>query len=119
MSKKYSINLKAIGHAIVYSSISFAVASVEIPDKFTLLTAAKTQSELQKACDALSIYVRIGALLTLGSTLILWNTDGAEGGIYSILMNGLVMLWIYWSYMDAFRNVAEKRGLEMPTFSLF
>jgi hypothetical protein len=113
------VNLRALGHAMIYSSISFAVASVEIPDKFTLLTVAKTQEQLQAASDALGIYVKIGGLLALGSTLVLGTTEGTEGVIYSLLMNGLVMAWIYQSYQDTFARVAKKRGLEVPCFKLF
>ena len=107
-------NLKALGQAILYSSISFAVASVEMSSKFSVKNFSKDQETLQNAADALSDYMKIGAFWAAGTTLVLGANYGKRGAIYSIVMNGLIMIWIYWSYKKAFAEAAKKHGLTPP-----
>jgi len=113
------LNLKALGEAILYSSISFAVASVEMSSKFSVKNFSKDQETLQNAADALSDYLKIGAFWAVGTTLVLGARYGKEGAFYSVLMNGLILFWVYWSYMKAFRVAAKKNGLHMPTVNIF
>lgn len=113
------LSLKALGEAILYSSISFAVASVEMSSKFSVKNFSKDQETLQNAADALSDYLKIGAFWALGTTLVLGARYGKEGAFYSVLMNGLILFWVYWSYMKAFRVAAKKYGLHMPVVNIF
>lgn len=115
----WQINLKALGHAITYSSISFAIANLEIPDKFTLFKSVKTQEDLNVVNEELARYIRIALFLTVGTTLILWTMAGWEGVLYSILANLAVIYWIYSGYRTSFFEVAKKKGLEVPKFRIF
>lgn len=113
------VNLKALGNAILYSSISFAIASVEMSSKFSVKNFAKDQETLQNAADALSDYLKIGAFWALGTTLVLGSSYGKQGAFWSLLMNGIILFWVYWSYKKAFKMAADKYHLKIPTVNIF
>jgi len=117
--RKGGINLKALGNSILYSSISFAIASVEMSSKFSVKNFSKDQETLQHAADSLSDYIKIGSLWGVGTTLVTTASYGLEGALDSIGFNGILMLWVFWSYMKAFRYAATKYGLKMPKVNLF
>lgn len=112
------INVKALGNSILYSSISFAIASVEMSSKFSVKNFSKDQETLQHAADSLSDYIKIGSLWGVGTTLVLGANYGVEGVMDSIAMNSILMVWVYSSYLKSFRYAANKYGLEMPKVDL-
>ena len=111
-------NMKMLGEAILHSSIQFAIGSVEMSSKFSVKNFSKDQETLQNAADALSDYMKIGLMWTLGVTILLHCNYGIAGTITSILTNALIMIWIYISYDRAFRAATEKYKLKMPTLRI-
>lgn len=112
-------NLKMLGEAVLYSSISFSIASVELSSKFSVKNFSKDQETLQNAADALSDYLKVGLLWTIGTTIVLYCNYGIQGLVTSLIMNTIIMMWIYLSYQKSFRVAASKYGLTHPIMSAF
>ena len=108
------VNMKCLGDAILYSSISFAIASVEMSSKFSVKNFSKDQQTLQCAADALSDYLKIGVFWALGTILVQYAECGWAGAMTSFVFNFAIMYWIWWSYQKAFKEAAIKNGLQMP-----
>jgi hypothetical protein len=88
-------DMKMLGEAILYSSIQFAIGGVEMSSKFSVKNFSKDQETLQNAADALSDYLKIGFLWTLGVTILLYCNYGVVGAITSMVVNLLIIMWIY------------------------
>jgi small-conductance mechanosensitive channel len=107
------------GEAILLSSISFAVASVEMSSKFSVKNFSTNQETLQNAADALSDYITIALVWTIATVLILYAKYGLCGIISGFVMNFIILFWIYNSYKKSFKVAADKNKLEMPTINFF
>ena len=116
--------LKMLGEAILYSSIQFSIGSVEMSSKFSVKNFSTDQATLQNAADALMDYIKVSFIWTLGVTLLLYSKYGFLGAIASLVSNTAVVLWIYFSYMVAFRYAVDNSGkdgkptLVLPEFDL-
>ena len=113
-----SFDMKMLGEAILYSSIQFAIGGVEMSSKFSVKNFSKDQETLQNAADALSDYLKIGCLWTLGVTILLYSNYGMSGAITSLIVNFAIIAWIYFSYIKAFGIAVTKNDLVMPRVSL-
>lgn len=102
------------GESLLLSSIQVALASVEMSSRFSVLNFSKDQETLQNAANALSSYVVIGVVFTIGSILTLYGSFGWLGFFISLFINIIVMAWIILSYCGAFKRAAEKHNLQMP-----
>lgn len=110
---------KMLGEAILYGSIQFSIGSVEMSSKFSVKNFSKDQETLQNAADALMDYIKISFIWTLGVTLLLFSKYGWKGTVSSIFSNLVVVLWIYYSYMDAFKSAVKKNpSLKIPKLHL-
>lgn len=107
-----------LGEAILFASIQFAIGSVEMSSKFSVKNFSKDQETLQNAADALSDYLRIGILWSIGVAILLFSHYGIYGSTAGVIANAGIMAWTYLSYKSAFRAAADKYGLEMPTITL-
>jgi len=106
---------KLIGKALFYASIQSAIGSVEMSSKFSVMNFSKDQETLQNAADALKGYMIIASIWTLGTVLVMWSEYGLKGGIVGFIANGLMMTWIYFSYIYAFKQAAKKYNLQEPS----
>jgi hypothetical protein len=106
-----SAYLKMIGEAILYSSIQFAIGSVEMSSKFSVKNFSKDDETLNNAVDALHDYMKIATIWTIGVALLLYSSYGILGLLIGIVANVVIMLWIYLSYLDAFKVAANKYNL--------
>lgn len=106
--------MKVVGKAILFASMQFAIGSVEMSSKFSVKNFSKDQATLQNAADALSDYMIIGVFWTLGTSMVFFANHGFMGLFANILCNFAILLWIYASYMNAFRQAAEANNLKMP-----
>lgn len=109
-----NFDMKMLGEAILYSSIQFAIGSVEMSSKFSVKNFSKDQETLQNAADALSDYLKIGMLWTLGTTILLYCNYGMQGCVVSLIVNLAIIMWIYISYIQSFKVAVEKYKLKMP-----
>ena len=100
------------GESLLLSSIQVALASVEMSSRFSVLNFSKDTETLQNACNALTSYVIVGSLFTLGAVLVLYSSFGVKGGVICAAVNIGVMMWIVVSYRGAFKKAAEKYNLE-------
>lgn len=108
-----------VAEAILYSSIQFAIGSVEQSSKFSVKNFSKDQDTLQNAADALFDYMKIGAFWTVGVAILLYCKYNWSGVAGAIIANGAIMMWTYFTYVGAFRTAATKNGLEMPNVFRF
>lgn len=117
-SKKPNINghlhSEVIGQSILLASMQAAIGSVEMSSKFSVLSFAKDQDTLQRAADALTSYLIIALIWTLGTSMILYSEFGNLGLFYSLLTNAVIVGWIFVSYWKAFQLAAKRNNLQMP-----
>ena len=106
---------KIIGKAILFASMQFAIGSVEMSSKFSVKNFSKDQGTLQNAADALRDYIIIALLWTLGNSFVFYSSYGMRGAWIAIASNIFIILWIYLSYLKAFRDATIKNNLQMPT----
>lgn len=109
------LDLKMIAEAILYSSIQFAIGSVEMSSTFSVKNFSKDQETLQNAADALFNYLQVGVFWTVGVAILLYCKYGVAGIVGAIASNGAIMYWMYYNYIKAFAISAEKYGLERPS----
>jgi len=107
-------NMKVVGKAILFASMQFAIGSVEMSSKFSVKNFSKDQDTLQNAADALSDYMIIGLFWTVGTCMVFGASYGKVGLISNISANLAILLWIYFSYINAFKAAAVNNNLEMP-----
>jgi hypothetical protein len=103
-----------LGKSILFASMQFAIGSVEMSSKFSVKNFSKDQETLNHAVEALSDYIIIGLLWTLGTNLIFYANYGIQGLLYNSLCNIGIIFWIYYSYMKAFNLAAKVSGLTIP-----
>ncbi|AYV80173.1 MAG: hypothetical protein Gaeavirus14_18 [Gaeavirus sp.] len=106
------------GEAILLASMQFAIGSVEMSSKFSVKNFSKDQATLQSAADALSDYLRIGIMWTIGLTILFYARYDKAGIVMSLITNLLIIAWIYFSYLNSFAIAAKTYGLIEPTVSL-
>jgi hypothetical protein len=107
-------NLKMVGEAILYSSIQFAIGSVEMSSKFSVKNFSKDEETLNNAIDALYDYIKIATIWTIGVAILLYSSHGIIGLLTGIIANLVIIIWIYISYIEAFRIAAKKYGFKCP-----
>ena len=106
--------LKMVGEAILYSSIQFAIGSVEMSSKFSVKNFSKDKETLDNAIEALYDYMKIASIWTIGVALLLYSSYGLTGFLVGLVANLVIIIWIYMSYIEAFRIAANKYGYKCP-----
>jgi len=107
-----------IGEAILLASMQFSIGSVEMSSKFSVKNFSKNQETLQNAADALSDYMRIGILWTIGLSIMFYARYDKIGAAMSVIMNLLIIAWIYFSYKQAFEVASKNENLKFPTINI-
>lgn len=112
--EKYIDNnqIKMIGEAILYSSIQFAIGSVEMSSKFSVKNFAKDEETMDNAIDALHDYMKIATIWTVGVAMLLYSSYGIIGLLVGIIANLVIMMWIYLSYIEAFKVASKKYNIK-------
>lgn len=105
---------KIIGKSILLAGFLVALASVEMSSRFSVLNFAKNDQVLQNAANALSSFLFIGLVWAVGSTAVLYSSYGISGLCAGLVSNGIILAWIYGSYMSAFMRAAKDNGLTPP-----
>ena len=118
-TQKHHEFFEMFGEAILLASMQFAIGSVEMSSKFSVKNFAKDQETLQNAADALSDYLRIAVLWTLGLGVLFYARYSAPGVVMSLITNLLIVAWIYYSYIHSFEVAAKMYGLQPPSVGLF
>jgi hypothetical protein len=103
-----------IGTAILFASLQFSVASVEMSSKYSVKNFSKDQTTLQHAADALTDYIYIGTLWTVGTSMMAWGSHGAVGCLITLSANVVIMGWIILSYLKTFKYACTTHSLCMP-----
>lgn len=105
---------KMLGNSILLASIQASIGSVEMSSKFSVVNFSKDQRTLQAASDALTGYLIIAFIWTMGSAMICFGQYSWIGLITSIIANIVLILWILLSYIQAFKIAAKRYNLEFP-----
>jgi hypothetical protein len=113
-NRKKSI-VTIMGKAILFASMQFAIGSVEMSSKFSVKNFSKDQVTLQHAADALSDYIFIGVVWTLGTCMMFWGSYGMRGALVNLIANMIIMAWIIQSYRGSFEYACLSGDLIMPT----
>jgi len=104
-----------IGEAILLASTQWAVGSVEMSSRFSVMSFAKDGQTLQRAADALRSYLIVGCIWAIGTILILHSQYGQRGLVAGIISNLIVMGWLWFSYWRTFQIASAEHGVPMPT----
>jgi tetrahydromethanopterin S-methyltransferase subunit D len=107
------------GEGILFASMQFAIGSVEMSSKFSVKNFSKDQNTLQNAADALSDYLFVAALWTIGLSMLFYAKHGKIGAIIMLITNLIIISWIYFSYVNAFKYAAKLNNLKEPNINLF
>lgn len=105
---------KMLGNAILLASIQASIGSVEMSSKFSVVNFSKDQETLQGAADALTGYLVIAFIWTVGSAMISYGQFGVYGMITSLIANIVLVSWIYFSYLHSFKVATKRYGLKFP-----
>lgn len=108
---------KMLGNSILLASIQASIGSVEMSSKFSVVNFSKDQETLQAAADALTGYLIIALIWTIGSAMISFGQYSWPGLITSLVANFVLVGWIFISYIQAFRIAVERykdQGLTFP-----
>ena len=105
---------KMLGNAILLASIQASIGSVEMSSKFSVVNFSKDQETLQGAADALTGYLLIAFIWTVGSCMISYGQYSTPGLVTSLVTNFVLVGWIYFSYLHSFRVAQKKYGLQFP-----
>lgn len=109
---------KVVGKSILLAGFLVSLGSVEMSSRFSVMNFSKDSDTLQRAADALSAFIVIGTLWSIGSTAVLYASYNWVGFWSGIISNGMILAWIYFSYMEAFRKASVRYNLEMPQMFL-
>ena len=118
MSNKTNEYAILFGEAILLASMQFSIGSVEMSSKFSVKNFSKDQETLQNAADALTDYLRIGILWTIGLSVLFYAKYAVEGFAMILITNILIMSWIYYSYINCFNHAALKYNLAEPNIRI-
>ncbi len=103
-----------IGKSLLYASLQFAVGSVEMSSKFSVKNFATDQITLNHAADALTDYILVAIVWTIGATLVMFAGYGTIGLVSSLFANSAIVAWITVTYISSFKYACNKHGLIMP-----
>lgn len=104
--------VKILGKAILLASMQFAIGSVEMSSKFSVINFSQDNGTLQRAQEALDEYMLIGLVWTAGVAMIMWSNNGMPGLVMALLTNALILIWIYASYHRAFQKAKVLNKLD-------
>lgn len=100
---------KMLGNSILLASIQASIGSVEMSSKFSVVNFSTDQATLQAAADALTGYLIIALIWTIGSAMISFGQYSYAGLITSVVANAVLVGWIFFSYLQAFNVVVQRR----------
>ena len=106
---------KIVGKAIFYAALQSAFGSVLMSSKFTIKNWVKDQETLQNAADALTDYLIIGIIWTIGTVCVMYADYGIRGAVIAFVANFIFIYWIYYIYAMAFQEAMDKHNLVAPT----
>jgi small-conductance mechanosensitive channel len=105
---------KILGNAILLASIQASIGSVEMSSKFSVINFAKDQETLQAASNALTGYLIIAIIWSIGAVLISYGQYGWDGFWTSLVANSIMILWIVISYVACFSSASKRYNLDYP-----
>jgi uncharacterized membrane protein (GlpM family) len=100
-----------IGQALFLASLQASIGSVEMSSKFSVKNFSKDQETLTNAIYALRGYLIVAAVWCIATMLVLYSSHGLTGALWALGANAIFVGWIYLSYMYAFKDAANKHGL--------
>lgn len=106
--------IKIVGSALLLSSQIFALGSVEMSSKFSVINFSKDQKTLDKARDALSSFINVAAVWMVATISTLYATHGYCGAAFALLFNVIITGSIILSYFKSFEQAAKEYNLQYP-----
>lgn len=105
---------KMIGQATFLGSLQASIASVEMSSKFSVKNFSTNQETLNNAAEALRGYLYVAVVWTLATMLVMYGQYDMPGAIYGFICNAIYIIWVYFSYKQAFTDAATKNNLQQP-----
>lgn len=108
------INTKLIGQTILFATIQSIIGSVEMSNKFCLISVTKDQETLQRAADGLTLYIIFGLFWTLGNASYFYSVYKNSGLLYALISNIFMMVIIAGNYINLFYKASKQYNLKFP-----
>jgi hypothetical protein len=105
---------KMIGMSIILASLQFSIASVEMSSKFSVASFSTNDDTLQRAADALRLFMYIAIMWTVACSLVMYSTNGWLGALSGLLANALIVAWIFGSYYHSFVLASKRNKVKFP-----
>jgi hypothetical protein len=105
---------KVAGKSILLAGFLVALGSVEMSSRFSVMNFAKNDEVLQNAANALSAFMFIGMIWSIGATAVLYASYSTFGFLCGVISNAVILGWMYFSYVAAFKKAAAANGLKEP-----
>jgi magnesium-transporting ATPase (P-type) len=97
---------------VLVSFVPIEVASrYEIVD-IVIRTPNQAKEQLNRAVRNFHRFLLIALAWAIGSIFIMYEKYGYQGSITVFILDIVVILWIYISYKDAFKEAAKLTGLD-------
>lgn len=105
---------KVLGKAIILASIQSILASIELSTKIAMVSISKDQITLQKCADSLTSYIVMAIFWTIGTTFLLYSSNGFLGFWLGLISNFVIVSWNIYTYLSSFKKASVKYNLEYP-----
>jgi hypothetical protein len=108
------INTKLLGQVFLFATIQSIIGSVEMSNKFCLISVTKDQETLQRAADGLTLYIIFGLFWAFGNITFFYSKYKFVGLWYSLIVNVLMMSIIIFNYINLFNKAVKQYNLKFP-----
>jgi hypothetical protein len=105
-----------LSRTIVFSSVHFIVASMELPPKINVSTYQITQQRIDATAKSLGTYMMFSLIWVSIVCFIMYISYKRHGIIVSLIVNAIIIYWIVSSYMRIIKKNVENNGLIYPTY---
>jgi len=108
------INTRLIGQVFLFATIQSIIGSVEMSNKFCLISVTKDQETLQRAADGLTLYIIFALFWTFGNVTFFYSKYKLTGFWYALVVNLFMMLIIILNYLNLFKKAVKQYDLKFP-----
>lgn len=91
------------GQVLGFAAIQATIGSLELSTPLSIATSVKTSQHLEIVRQEMRSYLIIACIFTAGTSLYLYAGHGWLGALSNILINIIVISWIYYEHNKAIR----------------
>lgn len=108
-----------IGDITIATTVQFVIANLLMTTTYNIIHFYKNQISLQHAANHLSNYIKISLICTMALVLLFYAKNDIIGAIITLIINILIIIFIYVNYTEAFKVSAKNNNLDYPDINFF